>query len=473
MTDINTTDIREMLRQVSLFSHLPEQQLQWLAEHGTEVWLEPGQIAAQGDPADGFYVILQGETTWTKDIQGETAHAVTLGAGEVFAELILLLDEPYPTTGRAVTKVQLYKLTPDCFWEMLRMCPSIFRKILKISAQRSQIHESVTQQQAKLISLGTLSAGLAHELNNPAAAVRRNVSYLEEVLQKLPNLALKIHQQPMVADQVKFLSDLYLQATESTKRSCSLDPIAQSEAEDAIADWLEAHDVENGWKLAPMLGMADLHPTRLDEIITHLAPDCLGSVLTWLEATLTGIKLLEDIKLGSTRMSELVTAMKSYSYMDQAQLQELDVHEGINNTLTILKHKLKYGMTVNREYGDLPKICAYGPQLNQVWTNLIDNAVDATGGKGHLWIRTALEGDRILVEIADDGAGIPAEIQPRIFDQFFTTKEVGQGTGLGLDIVRRIVVGQHKGDIRFESEPGDTRFQVRLPIRPPKSTASK
>ncbi|NJO53294.1 MAG: cyclic nucleotide-binding domain-containing protein [Leptolyngbyaceae cyanobacterium RM2_2_4] len=160
MTDINTTDIGEMLRQVSLFGHLPEQQLQWLAEQGTEVWLEPGeQIAAQGDPADGFYVILQGETTWTKDIQGETAHAVTLGAGEVFAELILLLDEPYPTTGRAVTKVRLYKLTPDCFWEMLRTCPSIFRKILKISAQRSQIHESVTQQQAKLISLGTLSAG--------------------------------------------------------------------------------------------------------------------------------------------------------------------------------------------------------------------------------------------------------------------------------------------------------------------------
>lgn len=467
------TDIKEMLRQVSLFAHLPDPQLQWLTEQGTEVWLEPGeQIAAQGSPADGFYVILQGETTWTKDVQGETAHAVTLSTGEVFGELILLLDEPYPTTGRTVTRVQLYKLTPECFWEMLRICPSIFRSILKISAQRSQIHESVTQQQAKLISLGTLSAGLAHELNNPAAAVKRNVFYLEEVLQKLPNLALKLHEQPMMADQVKFLSDLYLQATESAKQGCKFDPIAQSEAEDAIADWLEAHDVENGWKLAPTLVMADLHPERLDEIMTHLDPNCLGSVLTWLEATLTGIKLLEDIKLGSTRMSELVMAMKSYSYMDQAQLQELDVHEGIDNTLTILKHKLKYGMTVKREYGDLPKICAYGPLLNQVWTNLIDNAVDATQGKGHLWIRTALEGDRIRVEIADDGAGIPADIQPRIFEQFFTTKEVGKGTGLGLDIVRRVVVGQHKGDIRFESKPGDTRFQVRLPLRPPKTTAS-
>jgi signal transduction histidine kinase len=467
------TDIKEMLRQVTLFAHLPDQQLQWLAEQGAEMWLEPGeQIAAQGDPADGFYIILQGETSWTKDVQGQTAHAVTLSAGEVFAELILLLDEPYPTTGRAVTKVRLYKLTPDCFWEMLRVCPSIFRSILKISAQRSQIHESVTQQQAKLISLGTLSAGLAHELNNPAAAVQRNVSYLEEVLQKLPNLALKIHEQPMMADQVKFLSDLYLQATESAKQGCQFDPIAQSEAEDAIADWLEAHSVENSWKLAPMLVIANLNPERLDEIMAHIDPNCLGSVVTWLEATLTGIKLLEDIKLGSTRMSELVMAMKSYSYMDQAQLQELDVHEGINNTLTILKHKLKYGMTVTREYGDLPRICAYGSQLNQVWTNLIDNAVDATAGKGHLWIRTGVEGDRILVEIADDGVGIPETIQSRIFEQFFTTKEVGQGTGLGLDIVRRVVVGQHKGDIRFDSKPGDTRFQVRLPIRLPKSATS-
>ncbi|MBD2070044.1 cyclic nucleotide-binding domain-containing protein [Leptolyngbya sp. FACHB-671] len=466
------TDIKEMLRQVSLFAHLPDQQLQWLAEQGTEVWLEPGElIAAQGSPADGFYVILQGETTWTKEVQGESAHAVTLGKGDVFAELILLLDEAYPTTGRTVTRVHLYKLTPEGFWEMLRICPSIFRSILKISAQRSQIHESVTQQQAKLISLGTLSAGLAHELNNPAAAVKRNVFYLEEVLQKLPNLALKLHEQPMTADRIKFLSDLYLQATESAKQGCLFDPIAQSEAEDAIADWLEAHDVENGWKLAPMLVMANLYPERLDEIMTHIDPDCLGSVLTWLEATLTGIKLVEDIKLGSTRMSELVTAMKSYSYMDQAQLQELDIHEGINNTLTILKHKLKYGMTVKREYGDLPKICAYGPQLNQVWTNLIDNAVDATQGKGHLWIRTALEGDRVLIEIADDGGGIPADIQPRIFEQFFTTKEVGKGTGLGLDIVRRVVVGQHKGDVHFESKPGDTRFQVRLPLRPPKSAA--
>lgn len=459
------TDIKAALRQVPLFAQLPDEQLQWLSEQGTEVWFQAGQqIAAQGDPPDGFYVILEGKTEWIAVIQGQSAHAVTLAAGEIFAELILLLDEPYPTSGRALMDVHLYKLTPDIFWEMLRRCPATLRGILKTSAQRSQIHAAVTQQQAKLISLGTLSAGLAHELNNPAAAVYRGIKNLEEVLQKLPTLALKLHQQPMAAEQTTFLSDLYTQATASVKHPAQLDPLTQSEAEDAVTDWLEEHAVANGWKLAPSLVAAALDTEKLDQIVAHVTPNCLSDVLNWLEATLTGVELLGEIKLSAARTSELVKAMKAYSYMDKAALQEVDVHEGIENTLTILNYKLKHGVTLKREYGQLPHICAYGPQLNQVWTNLIDNAIDATSGKGQLWIRTSQEGDRILVEIADDGCGIPPDIQSRIFEQFFTTKEVGKGTGLGLDIAQRIVVGQHKGDIRFDSQPGNTRFQVRLPI---------
>ena len=454
----------DTLRQVPLLSNLQDDQLQCMAGLGTEIRLDSGtQIAKQGDPPDGFYIILEGETEWTRNVGGEIVPAVTLGAGEVFAELILLLDEPYPTSGRALTAVHLYKLTPDDFWKMLELCPGVMRRILKVAVERSQIHETVTQQQAKLISLGTLSAGLAHELNNPAAAVRSNVKNLEAALQTLPSLALKLHQQPMQEEQIAFLSNLYNRATTSALSAAQLDPIDQSEAEDTITDWLEAHEVENAWKLAPMLVTAGLDTEQLDEVTAHVTADCLGCVLTWLETTLTGIKLLEDIKLGSKRISELITAMKNYSYMDQASLQAIDVHEGIDNTLIILKHKLKYGMVVKREYGELPRICAYGPQLNQVWTNLIDNAIDATNGKGHLWIRTSLEGEYVLVEIADDGAGIPTDVQSRIFDQFFTTKEVGKGTGLGLDIARRVVVGQHKGKISFESKPGNTRFQVRLP----------
>ncbi len=455
----------DTLRQVPLLATLSDEQLQCIAGLGTEMRLDLGtQIANQGDPPDGFYIILEGQTEWTRNVGGEIVPAVTLGAGEVFAELILLLDAPYPTSGRALTEVKLYKLIPDDFWKMLELCPGVMRRILKVAVERSQIHETVTQQQAKLISLGTLSAGLAHELNNPAAAVRSNVNNLEAVLQTLPSLALKLHQQPMAEEQIAFLSDLYRKATTSALSAAQLDPIAQSEAEDAIADWLEAHEVANAWKLAPMLVTAGLDSAQLEGVTAHVTPDCLECVLTWLETTLTGIKLLEDIKLGSTRISELITAMKNYSYMDQAPLQEIDVHEGIENTLIILKHKLKYGMVVQREYGKLPRICAHGPQLNQVWTNLIDNAIDATDGKGHLRIRTLLEGEYVLVEIADDGAGIPNEVRSWIFDQFFTTKEVGKGTGLGLDIARRIVVGQHKGKISVESQPGDTRFQVRLPL---------
>jgi signal transduction histidine kinase len=453
------------LRQIPLFSTLSDEQLQCIVELGTEMRLDRGtQIANQGDPPDGFYIILEGQTEWTRNVGGEVVPAVTLGAGEVFAELILLLDAPYPTSGRALTDVQLYKLTPDDFWKMLELCPGIMRHILKVAVERSQIHETVSQQQAKLISLGTLSAGLAHELNNPAAAVRSNVNNLEAVLQTLPSLALKLHQQLMTEEQIAFLSNLYEKATTSALSAAPLDAIAQSEAEDAIADWLEAHEVENAWKLAPMFATAGLDAAKLEEVTAHVTPDCLGCVLTWLETTLTGIKLLEDIKLGSTRISELIAAMKNYSYMDQSPLQEIDLHDGIEDTLIILKHKLKYGMVIEREYGELPRICAYGPQLNQVWTNLIDNAIDATDGKGHLRIRTSREDNYILVEIADDGAGIPNEVRSRIFDQFFTTKEVGKGTGLGLDIARRIVVGQHKGKIGVESQPGNTRFQVRLPI---------
>lgn len=468
----------DTLRQVPLFAHLDEEELHCLAQ-GEEIMLEAGtQIAKQGDPADGFYVILEGKTEWTRTVGGQEAHAVTLKTGEVFAELILLLDEPYPTTGRALTDLRLYKLEPELFWDMLSICPRIRRSILKIATQRSQIHESVTQQQAKLISLGTLSAGLAHELNNPAAAARRGVRNLEEVLQTLPTLALQLHQQPLTKEQIAFLSDLYQRTTASSKEAAQLDPLAQSEREDSIIDWLEERNVPEAWNLAPTLVAAGIDTEELEQIVSQITPDCLGNVLAWLEATFNGVGLLSEIKHSTERISELITAMKDYSFMDRAPLQEIDIHEGIESTLTMLKHKLKQGIVVNREYGDLPNICAYGRQLNQVWTNLIDNAIDATGGKGQIWIRTSVEGDRrqqfdpsarVVVEIADDGAGIPPEIAPRIFEQFFTSKQVGS-VGLGLDIVRRIVEGQHKGNIRFESQPGDTRFQIRLPLDPAKTT---
>ncbi|HEY9845719.1 MAG TPA: ATP-binding protein, partial [Candidatus Caenarcaniphilales bacterium] len=300
--------------------------------------------------------------------------------------------------------------------------------------------------------------------NNPAAAVSRGARNLGEVFQELPTLMLKLNQQ-LTPEQLGFLAHIQHDAIKRVKTMFQLDPLAQSDQEDEVSDWLELHGITDGWKLSPTLVGAGLGSQQLDLIEQQIPPDSVGDVLAWLEILLTGVGLLDEIKNGSSRISELVKAMKEYSFMGKAPLQEINVHEGLESTLTILNHKLKHGVVVTREYDQsLPHICAYGNELNQVWTNLIDNAVDAMAGKGNLWIRTSQEGDRVVVEIADNGPGIPPELQSRIFEQFFTTKDVGKGTGLGLDISRRVVVGQHKGDIRLFSQPGDTHFQVRLPI---------
>lgn len=457
----------DTLGQVPLFAHLPNEQLQWLSEQGTEIQLRKGElIACQGDPPDGFYIILDGKTEWTRKVGQQEVHVVNLEAGTVFAELILLLDQPYPTSGRALTAVRLYKLTKDAFFYMLSRCPSIQREILKISAQRSQLHESVSQQHAKLISLGTMAAGLAHELNNPAAAVRRSSKGLHEIFRTLSNQAFQLNQWQMTPAQQAFIASLPLEVIEHAQTSSQLDPLTQSDRCDEIADWLYAHDVTKGWKLAPTLVGAGLDTDWLTQLTTRVPPGSLGDVLSWLEAAVTGESLIGEIEQSSTRISTLVNTVKEYSYMDQAPLQEVDVHEGIENTLKILEHKLKTGsIVVTREYdSSLPPIWAFGSELNQVWTNLINNAIDALDGSGQIWIRTFQEPDRVLVEIADNGHGIPSDIQPRIFEPFFTTKSTGEGTGLGLDISRRIVVGQHKGDIRVTSKLGDTRVAVRLPL---------
>lgn len=324
----------------------------------------------------------------------------------------------------------------------------------------------------KLIALGTLAAGLAHEMNNPAAAGRQAAGQLHEIFQRLSSLALNQHQ--MTRAQLAFVADLLSQATQRATTSSQLDSLTQSDWEDEVTAWLETHGVADGWKLAPTLVGAGLDTQWLDTVVEQVAADSLGDVLSWIEAMLTGVELLNEIEQSTARISELIKAVKAYSYMERTPLQEVDVHEGLESTLTILSHKLKGGVVVTREYDrSLPRISAYGSELNQVWTNLIDNAIDAMGGRGRIWLRTSRENDHVLVEISDNGPGIPPDIQPRIFEPFFTTKGVGVGTGLGLDICYRIVVGIYHGHISFFSKPGDTRFQVRLAINPSSTTHEK
>ena len=469
MREASDERVLDCLRSVPLFRQLPEEKLAWIHEHAEEVRLDEGAlIARQGDPPDGFYVVMEGETEWTRRVGQEEVFAVTLGEGTIFAELIMVLDAPYPTTGHAVTDVGLLRLDVPSFWEMLRICPEVLRGILATSVERAELHESVTQQHGKLISLGTMAAGLAHELNNPAAAIGRSAAEAREAFQEAAEKAAKLGSLPLTEEQRSFVAGLPEEVARRSGTAATLDSLEVSDLEDELATWMEDRGIEEGWEVSPALASAGLDTAWLEWLAERVPEEALGGVLGWLRATMAGGELLREIEGGSARISELVGAIKTYTHMDKAASKKVDVHAGLNSTLIMLGHKLKKGdVEVVRDYEkNLPHVCGRAGELNQVWTNLLDNAIDAVDGHGRITVKTANENGRVLVEVSDDGPGIPDAVRERIFEPFYTTKDVGEGTGLGLDISYRVVVEDHKGDIRVFSEPGDTRFQVRLPILP-------
>ncbi len=456
--------------QEALYPTLSKKQIACAAQHGETITVDTGEVLfAEGQPAEFFYVLLEGQVRVTKDVAGEAILITIHQPGEFTGEVSLLGDAVSIASGTTVTPCHLLKLGRDGFKALLSECKGIADTVLPAMAQRRPDALALSQQREKLAALGKMSAGLAHELNNPAAAAGRAAGQMRDTLTALQTLALAVGTASLDDAQRTWLAQFAQDASSAGAHSALPgDALARSDQEEEVAEWLEARHVDDPWCLAPALVEAEISPARLDDLAAHIGPDALPPVVAWLEANLSAAALLREIEQSMGRISDLVKAIKSYSYMDQAATQEVDVREGLESTLTMLGHKLKHtGVTITRQYDpDLPGITAHGGELNQVWTNLLDNAIDALGSAGHIILYASRENDCVLVEVEDDGPGIPAAIQNRIFEPFFTTKGVGEGTGLGLDTSYRIVVQRHHGDICFDSEPGRTRFQVRLPLSP-------
>lgn len=468
-TSSSPPDKAEALRRVHVFSDLPDDQLQWFADHSEDWRYAAGDLMfRKGDPPDSMVIYLEGEVHAYWD---ESDHdQVYIGrAGEQATEVSGMLPfsrmTAFQVTGYAVTDVRLLRFPASLFPELMQRMPVLVQRLVGIMSDRVREATTLDQQQDKLMALGKLSAGLAHELNNPAAGATRAANDLIETLKELRAADMRLCSHDLSDKQTATIAAFESRAIDHTATAEQLNSLDQSDREEEVSDWLESHGVAEPWKLSANLVEAGLDSGALDQLLGEIPPTATVDVLTRVNSQLAAAKLASEIKVATARISELVQAIKEYSYMDQASLQELDVHKGLENTLVILKYKLrKKDITVTRDYAEsLPLIKAYGSELNQVWTNLIVNAVDAMSIGGKLKVRTKREPTDILVEIRDNGPGIPAAVRSRIFEPFFTTKPVGEGTGLGLDTVARIV-RKHRGNVRFESKPGDTCFQVRLPI---------
>jgi signal transduction histidine kinase len=457
------------LRKIAVFSDLPEDELEWVAQRMEEVRYGEGEVYAKvGDPVEYLAVLLEGELQFErKDQPGAAILSAT--AGQVTGLLPFSRLTNFRGLARAVRPSRVLRLHKKYFPDMLHRMPVLGQRLVGLMSDRIRETTRIDTQQDKLMALGKLSAGLAHELNNPASAARRAALNLRDAMSDVRAASVKFLVQPLNLAQREAVLKFEIESAEKStaRQGPPEDPLELSDREEQITTWLEGHGVEKAWKIAPILAEAGVQAAKLDELKELLGTEMVGAGVERIAAVITIYGLIQEIDNSTRRISDLVTAIKRYSYMDQSPIQTVDLKEDLENTLKIFGHRLKAGVTVIREYDpELPRVCGYGSELNQVWTNLIDNAIDAMDGKGELRIRTARELENVIVEIGDNGPGVPLEIKSKIFDPFFTTKKVGEGTGLGLDTAMRIV-RKHHGAMELKSQPGDTRFRVRLPIKGP------
>src|SRR5580698_132923 len=449
MATITGTPLIEALRKVPVFEDLQEDQLQWFASNAEDLHFAAGELVIEaGAPANQLIVILAGE------LQGKpaTGEGVFIrSAGAITGMLPFSRMTQFPSNVRATAPTRIAALHKDHFEEMFRRIPDIQPRLIGLLTDRVRETTRADQQREKLAALGKLSAGLAHELNNPASAVRRSTAGLRDALANLRDANFRLCREELSDEVLEHLSDIEKEVATEMTGSPVMDALDRSDREDHVTAWLEKRGVARPWELAPALVEAEADENCLAKLSAQFPGKTLEFALRRMSATIEVEKTLRQIESSAARISDLVKAIKEYTYMDQSGDKEIDLHDGLESTLTMLHHDLKNGINVRREYDrTLPKICAKGSELNQVWTNLIDNAIDALAeqakaGGAQITIRTARDGAFALVDIIDNGPGIPPDVKSRIFDPFFTTKPVGEGTGLGLDTVYRIV-REHRGD---------------------------
>jgi len=450
------------LRRVPIFADLPDDQIAWFISQSVEQTLKPDEVYwHQGDPADAMFVVLEGQLQGRGEIGGELV-TISIKPGDVTGVLPYSRMKQAPLTGRAITSARILRFPAAQFPALIQRMPDLTQRLVGLMSDRIRETTRIEQQRDRLAGLGKLSAGLAHELNNPASAAKRATSQLRAILKQIKDSSheLGAHElTPAQRAEIEKLETSLIQRDEPPP-----DALTVSALEDQLEAALRSHGQNDLWQLAANLARKGAKPEILESLFASLDSGTARAALMRISASLEVAGLLKEIENSTSRISDLVRAIKEYTFMDQAPVQNVDLVKSLETTLTILNHKLKQGVSVERNYEPVPlMVDSFGSELNQVWTNIIDNAIDAMGGKGQLRIRTFRQDACVVVEIGDSGSGIPPAIQPHIFEPFFTTKGVGQGTGLGLDTALRIV-RKHRGSIQVTSEPGDTRFQIFLPL---------
>jgi signal transduction histidine kinase len=456
------------LRPLRIFDGLTDVQLAELAEGGAEVRVEPGvDLFREGEHADFWWVLVEGSIDLIRHVGREDTVVARMDMPGRWAGGFRAWDEDgvYLATGRGVTAGRVLRVPADVLRELSNSWFPFGGHLIQGLYHTARSIESTARQRASLLTLGTLAAGLAHELNNPASAAVRAVDALETACAALLTSGGRLARDELSAEQFAALDAL---RREVEPQAGDPDPLALADREQALSSWLAARGIEREWTIAAPLAAAGVDLAWCERAAAVLGGSALVPGLEWVASTFSVATLLGEVKESTRRISELVAAVRSYSQLDRASMQRIDVTDGLDSTLAMLGHKLRDGVTVVREYSaDVPRIEAYAGELNQVWTNLIDNAVDAMDGTGTLRVTTRVEADSVVVEIGDTGPGMPPHVASRAFEAFYTTKDVGSGTGLGLDIARRIIVDRHGGTITIDSRPGETVLRVRIPIQPP------